>query len=59
MNTDKYALLWANGMNFHVVLEQYARDLMDLIEEDMERQGAGGQYDVGMKRARFLIDPEA
>jgi hypothetical protein len=55
MNTDKYALLWANGMNFHVVLEKYAHDLAELIREDRERQQATGQYDVGMRRAHFLI----
>lgn len=41
------------------LLDEYVRELAEEIRADMERQGAGGQYDMGMKRACFLIDPEA
>lgn len=34
------------------------REAAEQIRTDMGRQGAGGQYDMGMKRAKFLIDPD-
>lgn len=39
------------------LVDAYTRNLMKKILDDMERQGAGGQYDAGMKRAAHLIDP--
>jgi hypothetical protein len=55
MNTDKYALLWANGMNFHVVLEQYAHDLAEEIRSYDRARHAHMLHE----EAADLIDPEA
>ncbi|MFF5973694.1 hypothetical protein ACFY7C_19415 [Streptomyces sp. NPDC012769] len=38
-------------------IDAYAHELAEMIRTDMERQRAGGQYDMGMKRAIFLIEP--
>lgn len=38
------------------MIETFVHEAKSLIMADMYRQGAGGQYDMGMKRALFLID---
>jgi hypothetical protein len=37
------------------LLHELANEFSDYVAADIEQQGAGGQYDVGMKRAALLF----
>lgn len=60
MTPEEFEARWNTGeLCVSELLEIYTQALVDKILADEAKQGAGGQYSVGMKRAAFLINPLA